>query len=55
MIFERPCKHLAKESLNGTKMFKCADYYKRPFGCALYPFDPEDELIQGCGYRWEDG
>jgi Fe-S-cluster containining protein len=48
------CEHLSYAEENGQKVAVCDVYWTRPWGCALYPRDPTDDLQEGCGYSWEE-
>lgn len=47
------CKHQKHENLNDEKVSVCKIYWTRPYQCAVYPFDPYDELYEKCSYSWE--
>ena len=46
------CKMLSYETQNGVHMAKCGIMEQRPWFCFVYPRDPYDPLLEGCGYRW---
>ena len=48
------CPHLAWEYQNDVRVAVCKVYWTRPWGCALFPRDPQEELQEGCGFYWEE-
>jgi len=51
---DKTCKHFSYETVDGKKLGKCAIMWHRPAFCLLYPHDPDDPLIEECGYWWEE-
>lgn len=53
------CKRCGK-CCNATKYAcdrknnECVNYWRRPFGCAIYPFDPSKGLEKDCGFSWRE-
>jgi hypothetical protein len=48
------CIYLVKDQLvDGELVYRCDVYFKRPFGCALWP-EVDDELPEECSLSWEE-
>ena len=47
------CADLNNEVLDGVKKAKCVSQFYKPFMCAMYPYNPDAPLKDGCGFKWE--
>ncbi|HUW09560.1 MAG TPA: hypothetical protein VM537_07495 [Anaerolineae bacterium] len=46
-------EQLGYETLDGERQAVCAVHWTKPWHCAVYPREPQEPLLEGCGYRWE--
>ena len=46
------CVHFTREKLDGVWKGKCLRQFEKPFMCALFPYDPDSGLPEGCGFKF---
>lgn len=46
------CIHFTHEKLDGVMTGKCKRQFEKPFMCAVFPYDPDSPLPDGCGFGW---
>lgn len=47
------CDYFTHERIDGKMLGKCLRQFEKPFMCAIYPYDPDTPLKDGCGFNWE--
>jgi len=53
--YPEPCEHLDYEIVNNMKLAKCKIQrggLGKPWGCMVYPRNPDEALYPDCGFRW---
>jgi len=49
------CEELYFENVNGVPICICKlqfSKFGKPYCCKIYPKDPQDPLMQNCGFSW---
>lgn len=50
------CNYLYAETVNDVLVYGCLKVWNKPFGCALYPFNPLDKnhFLKECSFSFEE-
>jgi len=50
------CNYLDYETVNDIGQYVCTKQWNKPYGCALYPFNPLDEnhFLPTCSFSFEE-
>ena len=44
---------LYQEVVDGEMIYGCKLHFSKPWGCRIYPSDPDEKLFPSCSYSWE--